>query len=236
MEPKFDEKGLICAVAQDARTGKVLMQAYMNKEALDLTVKTGRAHYWSRSRARLWRKGEESGHVQTVKELSLDCDGDCVLLKVEQVGPACHTGSETCFFNLVNDGADPRKGRAHDLLFGGAKTETDAAANAAALPASILYEMARTVKERAKTPEEGSYTNYLLDKGVDKICKKVGEEAAETIIAAKNADNTELSGELADLFYHVVVLCENRGLDLDAVFAVLKERHSAPRKREYGNK
>jgi phosphoribosyl-ATP pyrophosphohydrolase/phosphoribosyl-AMP cyclohydrolase len=229
VEPKFDDKGLICAVAQDAKTGKVLMQAYMNKEALDLTLTTGRAHYWSRSRAKLWRKGEESGHTQTVKEAALDCDGDCVLLKVDQTGPACHTGSETCFFNPLAGAAAPRHGRAYELLFGDAKKEAGAEQTGAA----VLYDMARVVKERVKKPEEGSYTNYLLDKGVDKICKKVGEEAAETIIAAKNADNAELAGEIADLFYHIVVLCENRSLGIDAVFQILKERHAAPRKREY---
>jgi len=234
VEPKFDNNGLICAVAQDFATGKVLMQAYMNAEALNLTLQTGQAHYWSRSRKRLWRKGEESGHMQTVREISLDCDGDCVLLKVDQTGAACHTGAETCFFNPLAGAANARRGLAASMLFGGKnKDEPKTAADTAS---SVLHEIAQTVKNRAANPEEGSYTNYLLDKGVDKICKKIGEESAETIVAAKNGDNLELSNELADLLYHIIVLCENRGLDLDAVFKTLKERQGEPRKKEYNLK
>ena len=205
---KFDDKGLVPAVAQDAVSGEILMQAYMNAEALDKTLKTGQAHYYSRSRKKLWRKGEESGHTQSVVSVLLDCDGDCILLKVNQIGAACHTGNTNCFYRELKSFGEN----------GGA---------------SVLFDIVKTIKERKIAPQEGSYTNYLLDKGVDKICKKVSEEAGETIIAAKNEDNIELANEISDLIFHLLVLCENRSLDIADVFKVLNERHIAPRKREY---
>ncbi len=205
---KFDENGLVPAIAQSAATGEVLMQAYMNKDALEKTLKTGQAHYYSRSRKKLWRKGEESGHTQSVVSVLLDCDGDSILLKVDQTGPACHTNNPTCFY---------RELKAFGEAYG----------------AGVLYDIVKTIKDRKAQPEAGSYTNYLFDKGVDKICKKVGEEASETIIAAKNKDNNELANEIGDLIFHLLVLCENQGLDISEVFKVLSERHSAPRKREY---
>ena len=208
MTIKYDKDGLMPAIAQDAVTGAVLMQAYMNAEAFEKTLKTGQAHYYSRSRKKLWRKGEESGHTQKVVKIMSDCDGDCVLLKVLQTGPACHTGEQTCFFNELKS-------------FGESYN------------ASILYDISDTIKDRKANPQEGSYTNYLLDKGIDKICKKVGEEASETIIAAKNKDNVELSNEISDLLFHLLVLCESCGLELEEVFKVLAERHAAPRKRDY---
>lgn len=207
-EIKFDASGLVPAVAQDAVTGEVLMQAYMNAEALEKTLATGQAHYYSRSRKKLWRKGEESGHTQAVVKVTLDCDGDCVLLKVLQTGPACHTGNQTCFYRELK-------------TFGEAYNS------------GILYQVAEAIKQRKAEPQEGSYTNYLLAKGADKICKKVGEEASETIIAAKNNDNNELAAEISDLIFHLLVLCENQNLDIGEVFKVLAERHAAPRKREY---
>lgn len=199
MQLKFDEKGLICAVAQDCESGEVLMQAYMNLEAYEKTLETGYAHYYSRSRQKLWKKGEESGHLQEVVSVSLDCDGDCVLLRVRQTGAACHTGNYSCFFNTV--------------IEGGAGAE-------------MLGRLQRVVEDRRDRPEEGSYTCYLFEKGVDKIAKKTGEEAVELVIAAKNGDKEEIVGECADLFYHTLVLLANAGVKLSDVCAELEERHS----------
>lgn len=199
MQLKFDEKGLICAVAQDCESGEVLMQAYMNLEAYEKTLETGYAHYYSRSRQKLWKKGEESGHLQEVVSVSLDCDGDCVLLRVRQTGAACHRGNYSCFFNTVKEG--------------GAGAE-------------MLGRLQRVVEDRRDRPEEGSYTCYLFEKGVDKIAKKTGEEAVELVIAAKNGDKEEIVGECADLFYHTLVLLANAGVKLSDVCAELEERHS----------
>ena len=199
MQLKFDEKGLICAVAQDCESGEVLMQAYMNLEAYEKTLAAGSAHYYSRSRQKLWKKGEESGHLQEVVSVSLDCDGDCVLLRVRQTGAACHTGNYSCFFNTVKEG--------------GAGAE-------------MLGRLQRVVEDRRDRPEEGSYTCYLFEKGVDKIAKKTGEEAVELVIAAKNGDKEEIVGECADLFYHTLVLLANAGVKLSDVCAELEERHS----------
>ena len=198
MQLKFDGNGLICAIAQDYESGEVLMQAYMNREAFDKTLETGYAHYWSRSRQKLWKKGEESGHLQKVIGVYLDCDSDCVLLKVQQTGAACHTGNYTCFFTPVRE---------------------------CGVGAEMLGQLQRIVEDRKENPEEGSYTNYLFDKGVDKIAKKAGEEAVELVIAAKNGDKEELVGECADLFYHTLVLLANAGVKLSDVCTELKNRH-----------
>ena len=157
-ELKYDAQGLVCAIAQDYESGEVLMQAYMNEEAYQKTLETGYAHYWSRSRQKLWKKGEESGHLQKVRGIYLDCDKDCVLLKVEQTGAACHTGNYTCFFTPVQE---------------------------CGVGAEMLGMLQRIVEDRKENPEEGSYTSYLFAKGVDKIAKKTGEEAVELVIAAK---------------------------------------------------
>ena len=199
MQLKYDEKGLICAIAQDFESGEVLMQAYMNREAYEKTLETGYAHYWSRSRNKLWKKGEESGHLQKVVSLSLDCDGDCVLMRVLQTGAACHTGNYSCFFTPVKEG--------------GAGAE-------------MLGELQRVIEDRKLNPEEGSYTSYLFEKGVDKIAKKAGEEAVELVIAAKNGNGEEIVGECADLFYHTLVLLANAGVKLSDVCTELKKRHS----------
>ncbi len=198
MQLKFDGNGLICAIAQDYESGEVLMQAYMNREAFDKTLETGYAHYWSRSRRKLWKKGEESGHLQKVVGVYLDCDSDCVLLKVQQTGAACHTGNYTCFFTPVRE---------------------------CGVGAEMLGQLQRIVEDRKENPEEGSYTNYLFDKGVDKIAKKAGEEAVELVIAAKNGDKEEIVGECADLFYHTLVLLANAGVKLSDVCTELKNRH-----------
>ena len=198
---KFDEKGLICAIAQDIESGEVLMQAYMNAEALETTKKTGFAHYWSRSRQKLWKKGEESGHVQEVVSMTFDCDRDCVLLKVRQTGVACHTGAYSCFFDFVQ-GDKERIG------------------------AEMLGKLQRIVLDRKEPPAEGSYTSYLFEKGIDKIAKKAGEEAVEMVIASKNEDKEELIGECADLLYHTLVLLAERGVSLSDVCTELNRRHN----------
>ena len=199
---KLNSDGLIPVVAQNYKTGEVLMLAYMNAEAFDRTVKTGKMTYYSRSRQSLWTKGETSGHFQYVKSLTIDCDKDTLLAKVEQIGPACHTGSPTCFFQTI-------AGTDYD--------ETN--------PLEIFQSVYDTILDRKKHPKEGSYTNYLFDKGIDKILKKVGEEAAEVIIAAKNPNTEELKYELADFLYHAMVLMAERGLTWDDIIRELSDRH-----------
>lgn len=197
-ELKWNADGLICAVAQDYESGEVLMQAYMNEESYEKTLETGYAHYWSRSRKKLWKKGEESGHLQKVRAIYLDCDMDCVLLKVEQTGVACHTGNYTCFYSPVKENG---------------------------IGAEMLGQLQRIVEDRKENPEEGSYTAYLFEKGVDKIAKKTGEEAVELVLAAKGGKKEEIIGECADLFYHTLVLLANAGVKLSDVCTELKNRH-----------
>ena len=192
--------GLICAIAQDYQTGEVLMQAYMNAEALDKTLETGYAHYYSRSRNCLWKKGETSGHTQKVISAAFDCDRDCLLMQVEQKGAACHTGNRSCFFDSVV------KGDRAGLTF--------------------LGELARVVEDRKKNPVEGSYTAYLFSRGVDKIAKKMGEEAVETVIASKNDNKSELTHEISDLIYHLLVLMEEKGVTLADLCTELEHRHN----------
>lgn len=199
---RFDERGLVPAIAQDARTGAVLMLAYMNEESLRATERTGLATYWSRSRGKLWQKGETSGHVQKVCSIVYDCDGDALLLKVEQVGPACHTGQATCFHN--------------PLLVPEARVEQ--------VGSDILAQVYAVIQDRMAHPKEGSYTNYLLAKGVEKISKKLGEEATETVIAAIKGDAQEICYESADLCYHLLVLLAERGIPLDALWTELAQR------------
>lgn len=196
---KFDEKGLVSTIVQDAATNAVLMNAYMNKESIELTEQTGYMHYFSRSRGKLWKKGETSGNVQKVVSLRLDCDGDAILARVEQTGPACHTGSYSCFSELVS-GEDK---------------------NASA---GIIEELYGVIMDRKLNPPEGSYTKYLFEKGIDKILKKVGEETAEVIIAAKNPGTDELRYESADLIYHLMVLFAEKGLTPQELFKELAGR------------
>ena len=198
---RYDARGLVPAIAQDAYTGEVLMQAYMNAESLRLTLESGYATYWSRSRNELWRKGATSGNLQRVIRLSYDCDADSILLQVEAKGPACHTGARSCFFNPVIEGDMPAT-------------------------AAILETIEATVADRAANPKPGSYTNYLLDKGAEKIGKKVGEEATEAVIAAIKGDADGLAGEAADLLYHLTVLLYQQGVSLRDVWEVLKKRHT----------
>ncbi|MCR4803110.1 MAG: bifunctional phosphoribosyl-AMP cyclohydrolase/phosphoribosyl-ATP diphosphatase HisIE [Lachnospiraceae bacterium] len=198
---KLNSDGMIPVIAQDYRTGEVLMMAYMNEEAFDKTIKTGRMTYWSRSREELWCKGDTSGHYQFVKSLTIDCDNDTLLARVHQVGAACHTGNRSCFFTTI------MKKEINDRN-----------------PFNVFEEVYNIIKSRKERPKEGSYTNYLFDKGLDKILKKCGEEATEMVIAAKNPDAEELKYEISDFLYHMMVLMVECGLDWDDVVKELSNR------------
>lgn len=206
---KFDERGLVPAIIQE-ESGQVLMLAYMNEESLQKTVETGYTHFFSRSRQSLWKKGETSGNVQRVKEIYYDCDGDTLLLKVHQTGVACHTGTYSCF-----------SGRRLDE-----NNQLPAVVNQPEkknLPL-ILYELYSVIKDRQRHPVEGSYTNYLFIKGQDKILKKVGEEAVETILASKNDDKNNIIYEMGDLWYHCLVLLAWHGIQPEELFEELMNR------------
>ncbi len=207
---KFDDKGLVPAVVQE-ENGQVLMLAYMNKESLAKTIETGYTWYYSRSRQRLWNKGEESGNKQKVKEISYDCDGDTLLIKVHQTGVACHTGTYTCFSGrkLVEE---KEKG----LVVVEPEQETSLA--------TVLNDLYNVIQERQLNPVEGSYTNYLFEKGQDKILKKVGEEAVETVIASKNNKSEEVLYEMGDLWYHCLVLLAYHKLTPDQLLDELMSR------------
>ena len=196
-----DEKGLIPVIVQHYKTQEVLMMAYMNEESFDQTIKTGRMTYFSRSRQCLWVKGETSGHFQYVRSLTIDCDKDTLLAKVDQVGAACHTGNPTCFFQ-------PLVGSDYD--------ETN--------PLQVFESVYQTIVDRREHPKEGSYTNYLFEKGIDKILKKVGEEATEIIIAAKNPNPEEIKYEMADFLYHAMVLMVERGINWEDIVRELADR------------
>ncbi len=201
---RFGSDGLVPVVAQESRSGDVLMVAYANLEALERTASTGLAHYFSRSRATMWQKGETSGHVQRVTEIRLDCDGDTVLYRVEQTGPACHAGTRTCFSTAVwgvarQEGSEDPGGH-------------------------LLTRLAGTIAGRARERPAGSYTVELLDRGVPKLSQKVGEEAVEVVVAANAEDNGRLASEAADLLYHLLVLLQARGVTLDEVLRELEGR------------
>jgi phosphoribosyl-ATP pyrophosphohydrolase/phosphoribosyl-AMP cyclohydrolase len=205
---KFDASGLVPAIVQDAATGTVLMLAYMNRESLAKTLETGTTWFYSRSRQELWNKGATSGHVQTVKEMFYDCDGDTLLVKVEQTGAACHEGTYSCFSR--------RFGEAESTL-----TERPVLA-----APEVLTELFAVLEGRRQNPQEGSYTSSLFAKGEDRILKKIGEEAAETIIAAKNHSQGEVIYEMADLWYHCLVLLAAQDIDFAALLAELGKRRS----------
>ena len=206
---KFDDKGLVPVVTQDYKTKEVLMVAYMNEEAFDKTIETGKVTYFSRSRNKLWLKGETSGHFQLVKAIKLDCDGDTILIEAEQIDAACHTGNKTCFYRTLTNGT---------------WSEAETKANDEELSAQILQEVYNVIVDRTIHPKEGSYTNYLFTKGLDKILKKVGEETAEVIIAAKNKSKEEIRYEISDLMYHLMVLMVERGVTLEDIYGELKGR------------
>ena len=195
-EIRFDERGLIPAIVQDAATREVLTLAYMNRESLQRTLETKQTWFWSRSRNELWHKGVTSGNTQEVVSLALDCDGDAIIVLVNPAGPACHTGAVSCFdVGAQSDDFGP-------LL-------------------DQLYEL---IQSRERERPAGSYTTYLFEEGLDKILKKLGEESAETIIAAKNDDDEQLTAEVSDLVYHLLVLLVARGVSLAQVAAVLSRR------------
>lgn len=205
---QFDDSGLIPAVIQDIKTGSVLMVAYMNREALEKTIATGYTCFFSRSRQKIWQKGETSGNVQKVIEISYDCDADTLLIKVEQTGTACHEGNYSCFSRILVQ--NPAKTGNYPQNTGGAVQE--------------LNELYAVINERRQNAREGSYTAYLFNSGQDKILKKVGEEAAETIIASKNNNNSEVVYEMADLWYHCMVLLAYHNITPEALLAELKSR------------
>ncbi len=199
---KFDEKGLAPAIVQDAVSKEVLTLAYMNEESLRKSIETRETWFYSRSRQELWHKGETSGNTQKIVDIKYDCDQDALLVLVEPAGPACHTGSYSCF---------------NESVLGESKeVSSDRFA--------ILNELEEVIAKREAEMPEGAYTTYLFDKGVDKILKKVGEEASEVIIAAKNRDHEELKWEAADLIYHLLVLLREQKLPLDEVLSVLQKR------------
>lgn len=200
---KFDEKGLVPAIVQDYKTGEVLMQAYMNGESLKRTMETGRSWFYSRSRQELWEKGATSGNVQEVKEIAYDCDGDSILVKVAQTGPACHTGNRSCYYRSLWSSEDNTK---------------------PANVGEVLENLYDKVGERKANPVPGSYTCYLFEKGIDKILKKVGEENAEVIIAAKNQSKEEMIYEISDLVYHLTVLMNYAGICPGDIAAELLKR------------
>jgi phosphoribosyl-AMP cyclohydrolase / phosphoribosyl-ATP pyrophosphohydrolase len=205
---RFGADGLVPVVTQESRSGDILMLAYANRDALDRTLSTGLAHYYSRSRGTLWQKGETSGQAQRVTEIRLDCDGDAVLYRVEQEGSACHTGTRTCFSTVLG-----RKGGQAD----GRSVEEDPGGH-------LLSRLARTIAARAQEQPDGSYTAELLSAGVPRISQKVGEEAVEIVVAANTQSDERLASESADLIYHLLVLLHARRVSLDAVWRELERR------------
>lgn len=200
-EFKLNSDGHVTVVVQDYKTDEVLMVAYMNEEAYNMTLKTGKMTYYSRSREELWIKGETSGHYQYVKSLTADCDKDTILAKVSQIGAACHTGSHSCFFNEIM-----------------AKDYEEAN------PLKVFEQVYDVIKDRKAHPKEGSYTNYLFDKGIDKILKKLGEEATEIVIAAKNPNANEVKYEIADFLYHMMVLMAEKNVTWEEITTELAQR------------
>lgn len=198
---KLNAEGMVPTIAQDYRTGEVLMLAYMNEEAFLQTIRTGKMTYYSRSRKELWTKGMTSGNIQYVKSLTADCDYDTILAKVSQVGAACHTGKYSCFYNEIVRKEYVEKN-----------------------PLKVFKQVYAVISDRKKNPKEGSYTNYLLEKGLDKILKKIGEEATEIVIAAKNPDPEEMKYEISDFLYHLMVMMVEKGLTWEDIMYELAQR------------
>ena len=208
---RFNEAGLIPAIAQDWLDGAVLMVAWMNRESIQQTLNSGEAHYWSRSRQELWHKGATSGHTQTLRSIRYDCDADVLLLTIEQRGDiACHTGARSCFY----ESGDQR---------------SDGGSNALSPPADACTELFRVIESRRDNPEEGSYTNKLLE-GDNKILKKIGEESAEFVMACKDDNPEEIAGEAADILFHMQVAMAHHGVSWRQVQEVLAARRGAPRR------
>jgi len=207
----FGSDGLIPAIVQDVESGEILMLAYMNREALAKTLETGKSHFWSRSRQTLWRKGETSGNEQKVKEIRLDCDGDALLLRVDQKGVACHTGKQSCFYRKLEDGtvaaADEQVAfSSHDR-------------------STILQRVHEVIQDRKRHPKEDSYTCKLFSAGQEKILKKISEETSEVLIASMEEDRSQVIYEVADLLYHVLVLLGFHDIPLAAIYDVLESRY-----------
>lgn len=198
---KYNSDGMVPVVVQDYKTDQVLMVAYMNQEAYENTLRSGKMTYYSRSRGELWLKGETSGHYQYVKSLTADCDMDTILARVSQVGAACHTGARSCFFQEI------------------VKKDYEESN-----PLKVFEEVLSVIKDRKVHPKEGSYTNYLFDKGIDKILKKLGEEATEIVIAAKNPNPNEIKYEISDFLYHMMVLMVEKGVSWEEITAELAQR------------
>jgi phosphoribosyl-AMP cyclohydrolase / phosphoribosyl-ATP pyrophosphohydrolase len=226
----FDDRGLITAIIQDDNTNEVLMTAYMNAESLARTLQTGETWFWSRSRQELWHKGATSGNTQRVVDIRLDCDGDALLVRVDPNGPACHTGERTCFFQKESPFSNFKAVSSQPEPQPELKIEPAVSlVNVAAMDLGILLQdLYKLIQERNDQRPDGSYTTYLFNSGLDKILKKVGEEAAETIIAAKNTDQEEgrkqLPAEISDLLYHLLVLMVEREVSLQDILNVLNER------------
>ena len=195
MNVRFDEKGLVPAIVQDAVTKEVLTLAYMNQESLEKSLSTGETWFFSRSRQELWHKGATSGNTQKIVEMKVDCDQDAIVVLVEPAGPACHKGETSCFDEKLSGKSD------------------------------ILFKLEQVIADRELKRPEGAYTTYLFEKGLDKILKKIGEESAEVIIAAKNRDSEELKWEAADLIYHLLVLLKIQNLPFSEILNVLEQRH-----------
>lgn len=201
---KFDEKGLVTAVVQNAQTKEVLTVAYMNKESLEKTIETGETWFYSRSRQELWHKGATSGNTQKVVKILADCDQDALVVEVLPAGPACHNGTTSCFTETI--------------------VENDNVGTVGVLP-----QLTEVIRKREIDMPEGAYTTYLFNKGIDKICKKVGEEATEVVIGAKNRDAEEVKWEAADLIYHLLVLLQEQKVSVYDVLEVLQKRHEEKR-------
>jgi phosphoribosyl-ATP pyrophosphohydrolase/phosphoribosyl-AMP cyclohydrolase len=195
------EDGLVPVIVQDVSNQRVLMQAYMNEEALRLTLASGKAHFWSRTKGRLWLKGEESGHHSLVQNAVLDCDNDAILFKVQQIGPVCHTGEDSCFYKPI-------------------KPE-----EAVTVDAKMLERLFEVIKERIRNPSEKSYVSSLTAKGEDAVLQKIGEEAVEIILAAKENKPKEITHEAADEIFHIMVLFAQKGYTLNSIFEELERRH-----------
>jgi phosphoribosyl-ATP pyrophosphohydrolase/phosphoribosyl-AMP cyclohydrolase len=202
-EIRFDEEGLVPAVVQDSDSGAVLMVAYMNRESLARTIETREVHFWSRSRNKLWKKGETSGNVLRLRSIRVDCDADCLLVRAEPAGPACHTGERSCFFEELDSGVRSENGSPTEL-------------------GDVLGRLARTIRERHRDRPQGSYTSELFERGLDRIAQKVGEEATEVVISAVKEET--LAEESADLLYHLLVLWQAAGLEPRDVAAALARR------------
>ncbi len=229
---KFDEKGLVPAIVQDVRTGQVLMLAYMNAESLEKTLSSGETWFWSRSRQKLWHKGETSGHTQKVDEILFDCDADALLVRVEQTNACCHEGYYSCFHYKMSPQGVAIVG---DLAFDpnqvyGKLARREAAATEQPVvcercePCEVLSELFQVIQMRKQLRPPGAYTSYLFDKGIDKILKKIGEETAEVIVGAKNNNRSEIVFEVSDLIYHLLVMLAEKNIDLREVLDELESR------------